>query len=57
MEGVGGPGDGLGRLPGLAGGAGAWTQRVAALHVVHGARDQVTWRGGGQERAGETENV
>ena len=57
VEGVGGPGDGLGRLAGLAGGAGAWTQRVAPLHVVHGARDQVTWRGGGQERAGEKENV
>lgn len=52
MEGVGGPGDGLGWLTGLAGGAGARTERVAPLHVMHGAGDQVTWRGG---QKGETE--
>lgn len=53
VEGVGGPGDGLGWLAGLAGGAGACTQRVASVHVVHGAGHQVTWRGGGQERGGQ----
>lgn len=53
VEGVGGPGDGLGRLAGLTGGAGAGAQRVAPLHVVHGSGNQVTWRGeqkGGRER-------
>lgn len=45
VEGVWGPGDGLGRLAGLPGGAGAWAQRAAALQVVHGAGNQVTWRG------------
>lgn len=49
MEGVGGPGDGLGRLAGLAGGAGARTQRVASLHVVHSTGDQVTWWEGRKE--------
>lgn len=53
VEGVRGPGDGLGWLAGLAGGAGARTQRVAPLHVVHGSGNQVTWRGeqkGGREK-------
>lgn len=54
MEGVWGPGDGLGRLAGLTRRAGARTQGVAALHVVHGAGNQVTQLGdaphaGGQE--------
>lgn len=47
VEGVWGPGDGLGRLAGLAGGAGARAERPAALHVVHGAGYQVTCGEGG----------
>lgn len=54
MEGIRGPGDGLGRLAGLAGGAGARTQGVAPLHVVHGAGNQVTWQGG-QRGGGKSE--
>lgn len=37
VEGIRGPGDGLWWLAGLTGGAGAGTQWVAALHVVHGS--------------------
>lgn len=54
MEGIRGPGDGLGRLASLAGGAGARTQGVAPLHVVHGAGNQVTWQGG-QRGGGKSE--
>lgn len=53
VEGVWGPGDGLGRLAGLTRRAGARTQGVAALHVVHGAGNQVTWRRGKERKKGK----
>lgn len=46
VKSIRGPRDGLWWLAGLASGAGAWAQGVAPLHVMHGSRDQVTWRRG-----------
>lgn len=56
VEGVWGPGDGLGRLAGLPGRAGARTQRVAPLHVVHRPGNQVTWRRGQGQREKENKS-